>query len=710
MKKTMIRALPAFAASCFAASVVAQTTPTGASASARAPDQKRNAPLEEVIVTAQKRAERLIDVPISMSVLDGIDLDASPVQGTAEMLNRVPGVAAMIAVLGTPKLAIRGATASDVFRGGSTPIAYYLDAVPFGFVKSAFIPDSNVYDLDRIEVLRGPQGTLYGANAQNGLVRILTHEPNLDEFEFKARALMSSTDRGGENYRGDAAINVPIVEGRLAARAVVGYQDLSGWIDKPAGKDENDAEISNARLKVKAQLTEKLSLGASAWLSRSDFGGQAIADDNARSRGGSEPVANDYDVFGLELGYEFSGATLSSRTGYIDYASVSFLDLSLLGLTGVTQRSQLNSEVISQELILNSTRDGSWRWTLGGMYRDVEDRRQHNFPVAAPVDMIDTSESYAVFGELTRVFMDGRLELTGGLRYFEDDVALKENLSFTGVPTTPLVETQATFDAVTPRAVLSWHPSKDSTVYASYAEGFRSGFTQDPRIVSILGVQAPTVDSDTLRNYELGAKGRLLGGRLAFDTAVYYMDWEDVQQLLLINVGGIFRSVGANGSSASGVGFEFAVTTMPVEGLELGANLGWNDLTVDGDVISAGVVFLRDGDRLVTSPELTVGASVDYGFSIGTGFEGRMSISGNYISEMSNRSIAGTQSIEWEGDPMLIARASLSLSSRTGWTATLFSENIGNEQGAPLVNPGAFRDWDARIRPRTTGVQFDYRF
>src|SRR6185503_12682397 len=99
-----------------------------------------------------------------------------------------------------------------------------LDSVPFGFVRSSILPDTNVYDLDRVEVLRGPQGTLYGASAQNGVVRVLTHEADPDRFELKARTAVSATDGGGGNYRGDLAVNVPLIERKLAARAVLGYQ------------------------------------------------------------------------------------------------------------------------------------------------------------------------------------------------------------------------------------------------------------------------------------------------------------------------------------------------------------------------------------------------------------------------------------------------------------------------------------------------------
>src|SRR5687767_1647963 len=149
-----------------------------------AAENKDVRPLEEIIVTAQKREERLQDVPISISVLSGAELDQLTSDGVLEALERVPGVVATAPMAGSgAQLTVRGVSAGGATFNGSSPIAYYLDSVPFGLVKTAIVPDSNIYDLNRVEVLRGPQGTLYGASAQNGVVRVLTNDANPNEFE-----------------------------------------------------------------------------------------------------------------------------------------------------------------------------------------------------------------------------------------------------------------------------------------------------------------------------------------------------------------------------------------------------------------------------------------------------------------------------------------------------------------------------------------------
>ncbi len=162
------------------------------------------------MVTAQKRTERLQDVPISITVLNGGDLDRSTVDGVMDALRGVPGVAPSVNVFGgSSNVSIRGVSAAGPQYFGSSPVGYYVDSVPFGLVKSAISPDSSAYDLERVEVLRGPQGTLYGASAQAGVVRVLTNDPVMNEFDFKERASVSDTEYGGVNYRTDTAVNLP---------------------------------------------------------------------------------------------------------------------------------------------------------------------------------------------------------------------------------------------------------------------------------------------------------------------------------------------------------------------------------------------------------------------------------------------------------------------------------------------------------------------
>jgi iron complex outermembrane receptor protein len=688
----------------------AKTRPSSNQIKSAVRSSARGGALEEIIVTAQKRAEILQDVPISMSVLTGDALDASTVQNVTEALSRVPGVSVnQIFLGGGTQVPVRGVAAGLALDTGSSPTAYYLDSVPFGFAKSAIGPDPDAYDLQRVEVLRGPQGTLYGASALNGVVRVLTMDADTEQLAFKARTSVSETDGGGENYRGDAALNLPIIEGKLGMRAVVGYQNLGGWIDKPNGRDVNDAEVRNMRLKIKAQPTEQLSMGLSVWLSRADYEGMSAGDDKARSSSTiDEPITTDFDAFGLQIAYDFSGVTVTSATSYLDYSNESTLGIA----NTFTLDSTFDAKTFAQEVNVRSEEGKSWLWSLGSIYRDSKDSEYQLIPgiYAAPTRLENTSKSYAVYGELTRLLVGGRLELTAGLRYFDDEVEQKEQSRFTGAAPDQFINADSGFDATTPRFVVSWHHSDAMTAYASYGEGFRSGSHQSPAVLE----QAPLrpAEPDTLSNYEIGVKGNALDRVFQFDAAVYYMDWQDVQQSIAVAVpvGGTVRYITAvvNGDSASGVGADVGLTINPIRGLSLGMNFSWNDLTADKEIFSAGVSLYEPGDRVAFSPEYTAGLSADYAIAVGgNGYEARLSASANYTSETESRGVSGGVRVVTPNDDMLIGRTTLSLDSPEHWTVAVFVDNVNNEKGSPARSGNP--DWNVRVRPRTFGLQFEYR-
>lgn len=668
-------------------------------------------PVETVVVTAQKREERLQDVPISIAVLGGNELDSSTARGVTESLARVPGVMAQESYIGGgTQVAIRGVAASGPVLLGSSPIAYYLDSVPFGLINAAIAPDANAYDMQRVEVLRGPQGTLYGSSALNGVVRVLTNDADLNRLEGKARGSISSTKDGGENYRGDMALNVPLIEGKLAARAVVGYESLSGWIDRPNEKDANDADLSNVRLKVNARPTDALTIGLSAWISRADYGAPPQSREDRRHASlAEEPMNTDYDAYGLKVGYDVSNVSITSMTSYLEYDNRGSLDLVPWIGFDTDFVTGFNSELFSEEVVLNADIGSAWRVSLGGIYRDATDNVQQLMDglFAAPVDYDVTSESFAIYGELTRRFLDGRLELTGGLRYFEDDVRTAENTPSTGVPSDALIRDEGKFDAVTPRVVLTWHASPDVTAYASYAEGFRSGFQQQPNVLRVSPNLAP-VDADSLKNYEIGTKASTMQGRLTFDAAVYYIDWQDVQNQFGVNLpGGVVLGALANSGSASGAGVDFALSAQPVDGLQLALTVGWNDLSWDKAVPYSDTVLFEAGARLNLSPEYTAGALIDYAFPLTAGgLEARISASGNYTSEQEFKTNFG----HGVSDNILVARTSFAVESQDGWAATLYVDNLTDEDGAVVVPPFGVPDWTLRMRPRTVGVQLEYRY
>lgn len=666
--------------------------------------------IDEIVVTAQKREERLHDVPISISVLGGDELDSSTDHGATDALNRIPALSATTAIQGgNTVVSIRGIGTGALFSGASTN-AFYLDAAPFGLVKSAFVPDPAVYDLDRVEVLRGPQGTLYGANAMNGVVRVLTKDADLNRYEAKARVAGSSTQDGGDGYRADAAVNVPLIEGKLGMRAVAGYQDLSGWVDRPSRKDYNDGINRNFRLKLNASPTDTLSLAAAVWHSQANYDGIAAANTlGIRNVPIDEPQSQGYDLYSFKIGYAFPRFSVTSATSYVDYAGDA-LKRSDFSANILTQR--ITSKVFTQEINLISTGDGPFRWSVGGMYRDGEDLLQFGFSTVAslplqtfPNSYNDLSRSSALFGEVAYSWFDKRLELATGLRYVHETVGVDDNIATSYRP-------RASFNPVTPRVVLIWRPQSHLTTYASYGQGFRGGFPQNPIIGTGAAPFVPPARPEKLHNYEIGVKTDFLDGRMSLEAAGYYIQWDDVQTTIQYPFGVSFITATINATSASGPGAEFALTFRPAKGLNVGINASWNDVTLDQPLVSAGLISINKGERLANAPEQTYGGFVNYDFPLGSSaLRGRLGLSANYRSSNVTPSVLSPTGTVGSDD-ILLSRASLSAGPQDDrWTVSVFVDNLNNERGTTDgYAPGQQPDITGRLRPRTTGMQLEYHF
>ncbi len=653
---------------------------------------------QEVVVTAQKRQETLSKVPISIAVLSGATLDSSSVEGVAEALRSVPGVTtSQYYQGGGTGVTVRGVTANAPTLNGSNPVSYYLDTVPFSFVKSAIAPDSNAFDLQRVEVLRGPQGTLYGASALNGVVRVLTNDANLSATDFKARAATSYTEEGSFNYRADAMVNLPIVEDKLGVRLVAGYTDNDGWLDRPNKDNFNSSKNLSLRAKVGFKPIDALRIDASYWLARDSYGGPSVgAVDYTRGTRVPEPMSIDYDALGLKIAYDLGGVTLTNSTGYLTLKNDGIFDYAGT-IFNTTLTSAFKTRIFSNETTLNSNGSGSLNWSLGGSYRSARDELiQATDPNFFNYTGIDKSSAFAVFGEATQEI--GQLRLTGGLRYFKDRVSARAD-----VPVAAPVK--ADFSAVTPRVVLTWLPSDRATAYASYSQGFRSGAIQFQGLVP---ASFPTLKPDRLHNYEVGVKAGVLDNRIQFEGAVYYIDWQDVQQSLRIPFEQAVVTALVNGSSASGLGIDAKVSARVTPALTLSVAGNWNDLTLDSPVVSQGFTLFEKGDRLNRSPATTIAGTADYTFSIG---DRKAHLSGalNYTSPQQDRTVSGGLLIS-RGQSQLIGGSRFSVDASDRIRATLYVDNITNQNHFIVGAAGiATRDFDARVRPRTFGIQLEYR-
>lgn len=691
----------------------------------------RPSSMQTVLVTAQKREEQLQDVPIAISVLTGKQLDGSTFLNSADALSTLPAVAtAYDLITGETLLEVRGVSASAANGAGASTAAYYIDSVPFGFVNQAAVPDANLYDLQRIEVLNGPQGTLYGANALNGVIRILTNDADLNEFSFKGRGSVSTTDGGGVNYNGDMAVNIPIIVGRLATRMVVGEDHESGWIDSPIGNHINDTVQQNARIKLDAKPIDSLFVGLSAWHQQTAMGASAYATTaNFSTQTVPAPEYHQFNAYGLKIEGELPFMNVSSATSYIGDSFVGNSTGADGNFPGLLLYTQESSHMYSEELNITSRSADPWRWSAGAFYRKEADFFYQTLPyglgagTAIPSSIFSAALSYrstqaTIYGELTREFFDDRLEITAGARYFHDNVSTQPTLSAfppdpadrAGVNPNPI---EAPAHATTPRAVLTWKPKSELTIYASYAQGFRSGIPQQYAITDL--TPFPAAKPDKLSNYEIGIKGEFLDHRLAFTAATYYMSWKDVQQqigvpLVVNGAPGIYVAL-INGVSASGEGAEFQVIARPVGGLDINTSFSWNNLHFDRDVISGGIPIFFADDRPANSPAYTAAISAAYTFPLFgvSGLRGQISGSENYTSNQNETNLINGVAETSLGNSVLLARAHLSVLSGEHWTTSLFVNNAANWHGNVYAYNNGFGRFGLQAQPRTIGLMIEYR-
>lgn len=694
-------------AASFAASIGCISCQAGAATEAEAALAGQ---VEEVIVTAQRREERLLETPISVGVLSGADLDRGGSRSIADVLNQVGGVSLIETQPGETQITIRGVVA-DPYSGTSTA-AYYLDEVPFAFISTAQLPDANAFDLARVEILRGPQGTLYGANALSGVVRVLSNEAHLDEMEMHGRVRASDTSKGDANYSGDVAVNVPLVEDRLAVRGVVSYSDLSGYVDSSLTGQRriNDSQAQSYRFKANYKANESLSLKLGISRSRIENGAPSQSFEDLTTpfsaNQGDERV---YDAYNLIAEYDWENVSLLSSTAYLDYRADTQREILVAGTFNLNYFNHFGLNSFSQEFRLSSRLDGPWQWSAGGIWKDTKQLQLQSAPALFPSNFEDhnRSESYAVFAETTRSFAEGKFDVTGGVRYFRDDLTSTERSNFAGTPVT--APRPVDFDRVTGRVVFAYKPSSTQMFYGSVASGFRSGVNQTSAVAQV-DSSFPAVKPDSLLTYEVGTKGDAFDGLVTYESSVYYTDWSDIQQGLILPIGFF---AGLNAGDASGLGIDTSITIRPTSALMLQASVGWNDLKLDQDILSRlddSTVLFGKGTRLNGSPEWTGSVGGTYRFNAPmANVDIVLSSSFAYRSDVLLRYLTGTALTQTESEALRSLRASIGLESGH-WSVGLYGDNLLDDRNAITAPDMTYANNTVRQRPRTIGLQGTFKY
>ncbi|PZQ24151.1 MAG: hypothetical protein DI569_01810 [Sphingopyxis macrogoltabida] len=696
----------------------------------------------EIVVTAQKRVQNVQDVPISIAVVSGEDLQQQGSASLVDYAGYVPGM--NVSSGGTPgqsTITLRGVAPLN----SSQTVGVYLDDAPVGSSAlynraGSFTIDLMPYDLERIEVLKGPQGTLYGASSIGGLVKYVTVQP--DTRAFKVRAGVEGftiKDAGQLGWGAQAMVNVPIVEDKLAVSGSFAWRGTPGWVDSVnngALTDQNRYEQRGGRAALLWQPTPELSVKlAGIWQSLDSDGNGLYAADLTGTRLGNGRSYNNYvpesydidlDYYSATIDYDFGAATLTSATTYSKTQSRQVQDSSyafgvlfplLTGGAidpGITPFAlDLGLKKWTQELRLASASGGRFEWLIGGFYTDEETSNSQlvrSFDMAgnpiAPLDPLAivglpaTYKEYAVFGNATFKFSE-QFEITGGLRWARNEQTFTQISEGAIVPTAndpgESSESVWTF-SVSPQ----FHITPDAMLYARVATGYRPG---GPNVT--LPNVPPSVDADRMTNYEVGLKADFADRMITVDAAFFWMDWSDIQVTRAF--GGV--SGGANGGKATSKGFEGSLALRPVPGLTISATGSYTDATLSEDVPEIGGA---DGDRLPAVPKFSGALRADYEFALGATTRGSF---GAGIRHASSRlSLVESDPLTARAKPYTSVDLNASVTFDDHWTLRAYARNLFDNKGemgrstmTDGLNQPSFLSISP-LQPRTVGVAVDMAF
>jgi outer membrane receptor protein involved in Fe transport len=648
----------ALALSLIASPALAEEAP----AAAPAPTLKTD---EEILVTAQKRAQMLLEVPQSISVVNGDTLEAQHADGFADYLNLVPGLQLDQSRAGQGRLIMRGVNTEGV----ASTVGVYMDESPFGsssgLVNAAVLAaDFDTFDLERIEVLRGPQGTIYGASSLSGVVKFVTKDPSTAGVEVRARGGLESTRGGDMSYYGNLVVNVPLASW-AALRASGTYRNTGGFVDSVGvgGSDNekniNDSESYSGRASLLLTPSDKLSLKLTV------VAQNILAD--APSFVESDPETLEILHGGLtqaqfvpgfsDLRYRVYNATgtadlgfgeLTSSTTYStqkqklrsDYTfALSPLIQAIFGAPNeFFQDQKTNSEKFTQELRL-SGETALVDWLVGGYYTNEDGLIDQNFIAAAPgtttpiaglpalgIATIDSDyEETAVFANFTWHLAD-RFDVDTGGRYSWNKQSAHQVQDgalvggFTDYPVFRSKEDVFTY-SFAPRFELS----DNASLYLRVAKGFRPG---GPNVLPPgAPVEFQTYHSDTIVSYEAGVKAQTADRVFSVDLAAFHIDWKNIQ---LLATDGTFN-FNANGGGAKVDGFEFTATAKPVTGLNLSVNGAYTDARLSTDTLIGGL----KGDQLPFTPKFSASLNADYNWALSGTIQAHVGGSLRHLSSQS---------------------------------------------------------------------------
>jgi len=716
-------------------------TAAGSSQSSAAEGSRIDKPvLEEVIVTANKRSERLADVPMSAIVLSGQKLTESQANTLQDIVNRVPGLQLVSDSPVDNQLIIRGISIG--FGAINSSVATYVDEVPYTsegpFANSSNLaPNLDTYDLARVEVLRGPQGTVYGANALGGLLKYVTNLPDPTQFGASFLTGVSSTLHGGVGYEEHGMVNLPLSD-TLALRVVANDNRFPGYIGDPSrGQSQiNSVDRYGGRASLLWQADSSLSVRLTAQyqhLEAHDTGDvdvypgslQPIFGDLTQEKLIAQPQRVDNEIYNATIKWDLGFASLTSSTSYskatptltqdYSWALGSYIS-SLLGANyGAALTTSEPVHSFTQEVRLAWRNDSTWDWMIGGYFTD---EGAHEIQATPPIDLntgrilyglqsslgvYDITSTYrelAAFGDLN-YHVTPAFEVGLGGRYSSEKQSYtQENDGL--VTGTDDFTTHSDQNAFTYSADAKYKFNPEAMVYLRVASGFVPGGPND----ALPGSPLPeTFHSSTTTNYETGIKGAAMDGRLNYDVDLFDVEWKDIQ--LIADINGLYGVT--NGGAARSRGVEGALSYAPARGLSLSANAAYTDARLTQDTPAS--VNGGAGDRLPESPFFSSTLSASYERPLSSAIVGFGGIDWHYTGDRLSEFVLGAPRQILPDSSMVDVRAGVRVKA---YELTLYVKNAGDARAISEVSAETVNGLNAYsasvVTPRTIGLTLSGKY
>jgi outer membrane receptor protein involved in Fe transport len=723
----------------------------GDQTSSPAEDVDRTPPtLAEIVVTAQKVSQKLMDVPASITALTGTQLEQVHATQISDWVGYVPGLSTSSA--GAPGMGVL--ILEGIAPISSAPeVGTYVNDVPvgssssFGGAGSATL-DLMPYDLERIEVLRGPEGTLYGASTMGGLVKYVVKAPNPNEFSATVGGDFSgvkNADGHGDAVRG--TVNLPLVEDHLGLRVSAYDQYTPGYVDNgvTGAKDQGELRQTGGRaallwnvnsdLSVQASLLyQKIAVSNVAVVALSPATGQPLFGDLTNDNIRAEPYQQQLRLYDLTLNWDMGWARLTAASSYQNFQNHTITDESavlavlapVLGVPGLQSDLdyRVDLEKFTQEVRLASPQDQALKWLLGAFYTheqasnvDIVDGYDATGAALGPVNPLELScessiyQEYAAFGNVTYSFTD-QFDLTGGLRYAHNNQSFATLLSGALIGPPSILPGRSDQGVTTFMVSPNYHLNDKTILYVRVASGYQPG---GPNTV-FPGVSAPSqFNSSTLIDYQPGLKTTFLDNRASLDLSAFYIDWTKIQ--ILATLPGVPTDFFVNGGKARSEGLDLSGQYSPWRRLVLGANLNYTDAILTTPVASLDTAA---GARLPYIPRWSGSLTAQYNTPIGANWSafggGGYRYLGGRLSAPEGESSAGLPGGYTLGSYSLIdLRAGV---SHGGLTVALFVKNLADKRA--YESPAEYRytyavnapiDIKAPVvQPRTLGISIDQTF